>query len=113
MGSASKRGFEHLPPRQQQSLLYYQTVARGPFREKTTNATFAALDDVKCACVCFNNTSGATVGVRRGGAGVVIKIPDGCGKVFDVVDTAQELQVQNADANVNMTVQYECGGEAI
>lgn len=113
MGSASQRGFEHLPPRQQQSLLYYQTIARGPFREKTTNATFAALADVKCSSVCITNTSGYAVGVRRGGSGVVITIPDGTGKVFDVVDNAQELQVKNATANVNMTVQYECGGEAI
>lgn len=113
MGTHSKRGFEGLPDRQKQSQVYYEGIARGPFRSKTTDATFAALDDVPCSSVCFTNTSGAAVGVRRGGAGVVITLPDGTGKVFDVVDNAQELQVNNQDANVNMTVTYECGGEHI
>lgn len=113
MGTHSKRGFEHLSDDQQRSQKYYEGIARGPFREVTTNATFAALADVPCSSVCFTNTSGASVGVRRGAGGVVIVLPDGTGKVFDVVDNAQELQVNNQTANVNMTVQYECGGEAI
>lgn len=113
MGTQSKRAFEHMPASQKLSQQYYEGIARGPFREKETTAVFVALDDVKCSSVCFNNTSGAAIGVRRGASGVVITLPNGSGKVFDVVDNAQELQIVNMDENVAVTVQYECGGEQV
>lgn len=115
MGTISQRAYERLVnsrPSQARSLEYYQKIARGIFREIEVAAAFEALADVKCASVCFTNTSGATIGVRRGGGGVVISIPNLGGKIFDVTDNANELQVQNKDADVAATVQYECGGEA-
>lgn len=113
MSTRSQLQFEKMSGSQQAAHAYYEGVARGDFREKTVTDTFGALADVKCANVCFNNTSGKVMGVRRGGSGVVIKIPNNCGQIFDVTSNADELQIHNAEDTASITVQYQCGGEHV
>lgn len=82
----------------------------GQPREVAGTGAFVQLADVKCSSVVFNNTSGADFDIRRGATGtVLITVPDGAGKEFDVVENANELYANGASGSM----QYECNGEEI
>lgn len=110
----NKRTFENLPPQQQASKRYWDSVAVGAFREVTCGDEPVALASVLCSSVCFTNTTGKTVGITRpASGGVIITLPNNSGKTFDVSANASELSAVNLDDADEINVSYECGGEVI
>lgn len=83
----------------------------GQPREVAGTGAFVQLATVPCASVVVTNTSGVDWQIRRGGiAGtVLITVPDGSGKEFDVKLNAGELWAKGASG----TLQYECNGEEL
>lgn len=84
--------------------------ATGQPREIAGTGAFVQLASVACSSVVFNNTSGVDFDIRRGSTGtVLLRIPDGAGKEFDVVANANELYAKGASGSL----QYECNGEEV
>ncbi len=85
--------------------------ATGAIRQVSVAVTFVALASVRCSSVVITNTSGKSISIRRGGSGFVLTLPNNTGKLMDVVSTASEIQVANAEDSDTINVQYELNGE--
>lgn len=83
-------------------------VVNQEIQTNATGTTFVTLTALAAREVTVFNTTGTTIEVRRGGAGVAIKLPDGASKTFDAITNANALSLRRTDtSNTQVTVQYE------
>jgi hypothetical protein len=74
----------------------------------TTGANYVTFGSQACTSLEVVNNTGATIEVRRGGAGVAMQIPPGMARLFLAITNADQLGVRRTDtSNTQVTIQAE------